>query len=186
MTREYFLVDSLAVTEQVTQHLHHKLQVKNHHLHVLSLDTQGLQQHHLNPATLIQKRDLIRGLELGALSGATLGMGLYIFAIFALLLVPLSADLKSLIFVAAFAVPLLVGSLLGACIGARAESYKIRRFHEELEAGRHVLMIDTDQQHCSIICREMRLYPLEGAGEDSTLILPFSAAPVAAELKAAA
>ena len=81
MIRHYFLADSLDTTEQVAELLQQQLQFKGNDFHVLSRDTRGLKQHHLHPANLLQRSDLVRGAELGALAGFAIGLGLFCCAV---------------------------------------------------------------------------------------------------------
>lgn len=174
MIRHYFLADSLDTTEKVAELLYQQPQFKGNDFHVLSLDIPGLKQHHLHPANLLQRSDLVRGAELGALAGFAIGLGLFCCAVLTMVFwTETSAMIKNTLLIGSVVLPVLLGAGVGASIGVTQESHKISRFHSELKRGQHLLMVDADESQQVAIQQVLSPYRLVDAGADSLLITPF-------------
>lgn len=186
MRREYFLAASLDDVGRVSTVLHQQLAVNDRDFHVLSLDDAGLEHHHLHAASAIQRTDLVRCAELGALGGIVVGLSLFSIAAFgmAIMDIPFSTRLFTATAVTGF--PVLLGVMLGTLIGVMKENYKITRFHDELETGQHLLIVDAKQDKMDSIRQALALYPVIDAGEDSSLIFPFDEDSALVPLQAAA
>lgn len=173
MTREYFMVSSLDQAEQVSEVLHQQLHVTDHNFHVMSLDSAGLQQHHLHAANILQKSDLMRGAELGVLVGICVALLLFCFSAFGLAVMDVTMQVKQLVALAAISAPIICGAAIGAWIGLRHESYKTSRFQDELKAGHHLIIVDAKLAQMKQIKKLLAAYPIIDVGEDSSLVLPF-------------
>ena len=62
-----------------------------------------------------------------------------------------------------------VGGLAGLCL----EHYQIRRFHADIDAGRHLLIIDVPRQSIDALREVLARFDISAGGEGSTLVLPF-------------
>jgi len=167
MKRFYYLVDSIAHTEQVAEAVYN-CGISNWNFHVLSKDEAGLHRHHIHSATPFHRNDMLHTGERGALVGGLIGVVAATgVAVFAGML-----DGYALFFV----VVLLTcfGAWLGGMMGMSMDNYKIARFHDDIERGRHLVMLDVRRRQEPIIRRMMS--GREGviaAGEDSIFINPF-------------
>lgn len=177
MKRLYYLCNSIDRTERISDDLH-SLGVSDWNFHVMSRDKKGLTKHHLHSTnTLIHERDIIRIGERGLLIGVCAG----IFAIFSFFFVMPDAPFRLassalLLFIClAFG---LSGGLLGALIGLAMENAKIKRFHNDLDAGNCLLMIDVRKHDAERVETMMALQQsMLAVGEGSSIINPFQLAP---------
>lgn len=172
MRRLYFLTSDLHTCELVEQALK-EAGISNWNFHVLSKDEIGLYQHRIHAATTYQQLDVVHSGERWGLIGALGGLAIGVLA-YALQPLPWPVDglAVALITLAGG----LFGAWQGALVGLSRESYKIAPFHDELEAGRHLLMVDV-KDHNRARVREImsvRFPSVEFAGRDSTLIGPFA------------
>lgn len=170
MKRLYYLADNLDIVDDVAQTLQRE-GISGWNFHVLSRDDAGLYNHHLHSATPLQQRDIIRGGERGALTGLCGGI---LFAIVLLQILELSTVHSALVSAVAIAIPTLFGAWAGGLVGLSLDNYKIARFHDDIAAGRALLMIDVKPAHDSRVVQLMRMFAVEAAGEDSIFIAPFT------------
>lgn len=167
MKRLYYLTSEIDSTEKIATDLHND-GITDWNFHVLSKDREGLYRRHVHSANFLQEYDVIhsalRGGIIGVVIGLTLCYSINMISGYAALSLPL------LLLIGA-----LFGSWLGAMIGMSHENYKIARFHNDLEAGRHLLLVDVHKREEARIRTLMKQYHPEAilAGEDSTLINPF-------------
>ncbi|MFT6917276.1 MAG: hypothetical protein ACJAWL_003633 [Motiliproteus sp.] len=173
MIRHYFLTGSLGLTKEVTDILHHQLKVNKRHLHVVSRDELGLKQHQLRVANIFQQRDLVRGAELGAIIGFVFSLILFSCAVMAMVFWTADPTLKQAIFLGSIGLPLLLGTALGALIGATRENHKIGHFRHDLDNGFHLLVVDADRAISVAIRNALTTYVVISAGKDSPIVCPF-------------
>lgn len=169
MKRLYYLADNLDTADAVAKALHSE-GISDWHFHVLSKDEAGLYKHHLHAATPLHQRDLIRTGERGALLGFCVGMTA---AIFTALLLELSSIHSMVVFAVAVVLPTLFGAWLGGLVGLSTENHKIARFHDDIELGRALLMIDVKPSYENRVRELAQLFALREGGEDTTVIVPF-------------
>ncbi|MEH6469714.1 MAG: hypothetical protein V7752_00570 [Halopseudomonas sp.] len=175
MIRHYFLADSLNTTEQVAELLQQQQLVKDSDFHVLSRDNRGLKQHHLHPANLLQRSDLVRGAQWGAAAGFVFSLAAFCCAVLIMAFwSETSAMIKNTIFIASVIVPVILGTGVGAAIGVTREHHKISRFHQQLENGSHLLMINSEEDQLAIIEHALAAFPVINAGSDRLMMSPFS------------
>ncbi|MFT3931520.1 MAG: hypothetical protein QM709_14610 [Spongiibacteraceae bacterium] len=169
MKRLYYLADNLNTADEVAKALHDE-GISDWNFHVLSKDEAGLYTHHLHAANPLHQRDLIRTGERGALLGFLAGMAA---ALFSAVLLELSSVHSVMVFAIAIVLPTLFGAWLGGLVGLSTENHKIARFHDDIEYGRALLMIDVKPAHEMRVRELMQLFSVREGGEDTTLILPF-------------
>lgn len=176
MKRLYYLTDSVTRAECVSDDIH-KLGVSDWNFHVMSRDKDGLTKHHLHSTNpLIHERDMICIGERGALIGTFAG----IFATFSFFFVmpdiPVRLVSQTLILFICLAFGM-GGAFLGATIGLARENAKITRFHDFLEAGNYLLMIDMHKNDAPRIEKMMTLQQgVQAAGEGNSIVNPFQPA----------
>jgi hypothetical protein len=175
MKRLYYLTHNINAAEKVSDRLHEE-GITDWHFHVLGKDKANVIRHHLHSATPLHELDIIRSGERGVMAGFCIGIG----AIFTISFFASSTEhinmLAQLAIVALFS---FFGAWVGGLVGVSTENHKIRRFHNEIEAGAFLLMIDvTANQKRAVRDLMDEFKQIREAGEDTTLITPFSSAAV--------
>ncbi len=169
MKRLYYLTPTITSAEAISEDLHDE-GVTDWNFHILSKDEAGLYSHHLHSANLLQRTDIVRYMERGLIVGLLMG------ACFA---IPLYF-LEEFTFGAWMAISvfcLLFGVWCGGIGGITRDNYKIERFHEDIESGKYLLMIDVHKHDEDVIKRVMAIRHPEARlqGHTSTHTNPFSA-----------
>ncbi len=136
MKRLYYLTKSITSAEEVSEDLH-RHGISDWRFHIISRDEAGLFTHKLHSANILHKTDIVRFLERGIMLGALIGLALVIPAT-QLSVAPLPASL--LLAMVLFC--MLSGAWIGCVGGISCENYKIQRFHNAIEKGQYLLMID--------------------------------------------
>ncbi len=172
MKRLYYLTDSLDSVTRIVEDLHRD-GITDWHLHVLSRNEAGLFHRQIHSANMLQENDVIHSGQLGALVGGLVGL------VAATLLEwwnPFGVDipLPALIVFAGFFT--MFGAWSGGLAGVTRENYKTTRFHDDLANGKHLVMVDVSREQERLVRHQLYRYHPEAclAGEDTTLILPFS------------
>ena len=172
MKRFYYLTKSIDEVDKVASDLH-RAGVTDWDFHVLGNKAE-LSDHHISMTSPFHERDIVRCVERGALIGITAGV---FCSIAGTLFTSFVAEAG---FGAQFGIMLicgLFGAWTGGLSGLSTENYKIRRFHDEIEAGYYLIMVDTDPLREQLVPAVMQWHidVLEG-GEGDTLITPFDQA----------
>jgi hypothetical protein len=168
MKRLYFLTRDIDAADEISERLH-KAGITDWNFHVLSKNKSELHRHRLHATTPLQELDIIRGGEIGVIVGVLAG------AIAALVFLRVGFDLNWLGFSAAVVLFALFGTWLGGMIGVSSENYKIRRFHNFIERGYLLLMVDVAKDQQKGFMDIISLYPtVSPAGEDTTVVNPFA------------
>lgn len=168
MKRLYYLSPTIESTEQISEDLHEH-GVTDWRFHVLSKDEAGLYNHHLHSANTFQRTDLVRYMERGLICGAIVGV---------LFLIPLAYledfTVKAWLAISFFSV--LFGIWCGGVGGISQENYKIQRFHDEIEGGKYLIMVDVPKPDEELIRRLMSIRHPEASiqGHTSTFTNPFA------------
>lgn len=168
MKRLYYLTDSLESADLISRDLH-EAGIRDEDFHVLCCDENALRQHHLHPANILQRTDIIRYVERGLIVGGMMSL---------CFMLPL-AYIESFTFnawlgVSAFSI--LVSVCSGLIGGLSQENHKIQRFHDAIEQGRLLIMVDTPVEQEGFVRRTMSSQHPEAAlhGVSSTLVNPFT------------
>jgi hypothetical protein len=133
----YYLSPTLASTEQISEDLH-STGIKDFYIHVVSKDESGLRQHHIHSSNYLETLDVIRVGLMGAFVGFTTGLiGVELLRYFE----PFGPGVPNLVYAAIVFVATMFGAWEGGLIGIGAENRKLERFHDDLEAGRYLLLI---------------------------------------------
>lgn len=174
MRRLYYLANDLHTCAMV-EHCLRDNGLRDGNFHVVSRDEIGLYQHQIRAATAYQRLDMVHAGERWALAGGGIGLLLGMLAL-ALATPAWSVDGFTVFLLCL--VGALFGAWRGALVGLSRDSYKIARFADELEAGRHLLMIDVDDGNRSRVraMLSVRFPSVEFCGRDTTLISPFGQA----------
>jgi hypothetical protein len=148
----------------------------------VATDEDGLYRHHIHSANPIQQLDIVHTGERWGIFGAAAGLVLGLLAHFTVPLlgaaVPgLPADGPSLVFTVLLFTVFggALGIWLGGAVGASRESYKLAPFHDEIEDGRLLIMVDVRRDSAGKVRQIMTMgFPrVRYCGRDSTFINPF-------------
>ncbi|OMH30073.1 hypothetical protein [Motiliproteus sp. MSK22-1] len=170
MKRLYYLSQDLEDTRQISEDLH-QAGITDWHFRVICKHPEGLYQQHIHSANPLHRLDVIHCGQQGALTGAVFGL---VLASSLLLLNPpgYPTDLK--MFALIISICALIGAWIGASSGLSHQNYKISRFHERIEAGQYLLIIDIKKAQEEAVIEVMQKHPHAiPAGQGSSFTNPF-------------
>jgi hypothetical protein len=169
MKRLYYLTGNLDSAEEISKDLH-AAGITDWHFHVVSKDEAGLYRRHIHGATLFQKNEAICYGERGALAG--LGVAVLLTM---LLMADDSTGLSGLGYMAIFGFVTMFGAWVGGLMGLSTENRAIARFHDDLDAGHNLILIDVRREQEEAIRRVMAEQHPEARLVEvgSTLVAPF-------------
>ena len=133
----YYLAPTLESTHQVSDDLH-AAGVKDFFLHVISKDESGLKQQHIHSSNYLETLDIVRDGFIGAALGFIVGL---IGAAFVRFVEPVGPDLPRIVYVLIVAVLTMFGAWIGGLTGIATENNKLKRFHDDIEAGKYLILI---------------------------------------------
>ena len=167
MKRIYYLLDDINEAHLISDTLHDN-GIEDWQFHILAKDDTEIQQHHLHKANVFQKSDLVHSGERGALVG--LAAGFYL----ALFVSPWTALSISFLLYSLIALTV-VGMIAGTVWGNFHENYKIFHFHNDIEDGKFLVMLDAkNDQHALVKHLMKNEFPLlESSGEHQWFVNPF-------------
>jgi len=171
MKRKYYLADTLDALDEAVAVLHNELHIEDNHIHIISNNTDGLKEHHLHPANIIQKSDLIRGAERGVVYGLTIGIMFFIVAAYSAPFWDVILPVRQVILLTIFSSPIILGFLAGAFIGVLNDNFRIIQFDHEIDIGHHLMLVDSE--NIKEISKRLEGCPIVDAGETDTAIFPF-------------
>jgi hypothetical protein len=150
----YYLAPTISTTEQVSLDLH-AVGVKDFYLHVVCKDESGLKQHHLHSSNYLETLDVIRdgfiGAALGLLAGL-IGIGLMMY------FQPFgpTVQVPSYVYVILVGVATLFGAWVGGLTGIDSENNKLKRFHNEIVAGKYLILVYVRKHQEATVRKMMR------------------------------
>ncbi len=148
----YYLAPSLDSTHQISDDLH-EVGVMDWFLHVIAKDEAGLKREHLHSSNYLETTDIIRD----GLIGANLGfIAAVIAAGLVMLLEPFGPDTPKVIYFFVIVVFTLFGAWVGGLTGIDNENKKLRRFHDDIEAGKYLILIYAGKEQQDRVREMMR------------------------------
>ncbi len=172
MKRLFYLVDSIDSVESISEDLHEQ-GITDWRFHIFSKDEAGLYTHRLHSASVLDKTDLPRFVERGMIIGA-------LFTLFFVIPMAIWGGLgwPPAAYVAMGVFAVLAGGWLGGFGGIGTENYRIRKYHSDIEAGRHLVMVDVPKADVAQMKELMALNHPEAKLQDegSSFNNPFAAA----------
>jgi hypothetical protein len=166
MKRLYYITDEIDYAEHISNELTDN-GIDSHHIHVLSKNESGVVTHHLNGPNIFERVDFIRG----ALNGMVIGLLVAIIALFIGRFV-MSYDISGLGQVAMLCLLMLFGSWVGGLVGFANENIHLRRFHQQIKEGRHLMMIDVKVSEEKLVHRIIEhLNEAQFSGEDDHVLI---------------
>ena len=167
MKRLYYLTRRIDSVAKISDDLH-EAGITDWNFHVLSKSDGRLQRRQIHSANIIQKSDVIHGAERGAMLGFIVGV------VTLLILIAMNVN-NGFVYLFSLAFCTLFGTWLGGFIGFQKENYKTVRFHDAIEQGQHLIMVDIAGPQERHVRRIMRTQHPEAklVVEDSSMIYPF-------------
>ncbi|MGI9290117.1 MAG: hypothetical protein ACR2QG_02440 [Gammaproteobacteria bacterium] len=133
----YYLAPTLRDTHRISDDLH-DAGVNDWFLHVISKDEAGLKKEKLHSSNYLETLDLIRDGFIGANIGfivGVLGAALLMFT------QPFGPNMPNFVYLIVLGVATLFGAWEGGLFGVDSENQKLKRFHDDIEAGKYLLLI---------------------------------------------
>ena len=148
----YYLAPTLPSTQQVCHDLH-SVGVRDFYVHVVSKDESGLKQWHIHASNYLETLDIVRDGFIGAAFGAVCGIvGAMLFYYFE----PFGAGVPTFAYLVIVALGTMFGAWEGGLTGIAKENRKLRKFHNELEAGKYLILIYARKEQESAVNMMMR------------------------------
>ena len=168
----YYLAPSLVSSHKISDDLQ-DIGIADWLIHVISKDEAGLKKEHLHSSNWFETHDLIRdgfiGANLGFIAGVILAAAVMFFQ-------PFGENTPNVVYFFVVVVATLFGAWVGGLIGMDSENRKIRRFHDDIEAGKYLFLIYAPKGHGERIKEMMRERHPEAVhvATDRHFINPFS------------
>ena len=133
----YYLAPTLDSTHGISDDLH-EVGVKDFFVHVISRDEAGLKQQHIHSSNYLETLDVVRDGLIGGLAGLVVGLlGVWAIDYFD----PFGIEVPTLVYVALVGVATLFGTWEGGLIGIGNENRKLAKFHDDIAAGKFLILI---------------------------------------------
>jgi hypothetical protein len=135
----YYLAPTLKSTHDISDDLH-EVGINDYFLHVVCRDESGLRKQHIHSSNYLETLDLIRDGLIGGVVGFLAGLlGAWALEYFA----PFgpNVEVPSWVYYAIVGVATLFGAWEGGLIGVASENKKLARFHDDIEAGKYLILI---------------------------------------------
>jgi hypothetical protein len=169
----YYLTRTIAATDQVSADLH-EVGVMDFYLHVISRDQAGLKKHQIHSSNYLETLDIVRDGFIGAALGFVIGLagaGLLSYTKpFGDHVVP------SFVYALLVGVATLFGAWEGGLVGIDSEHKKLAKFHDDLVAGKYLILVYVRKHREQVVLKMMReKHPdAELVAIDSHFVNPFS------------
>jgi hypothetical protein len=168
----YYLAPTLASTQEISDDLH-GVGVRDFFVHVISRDEAGLRKQHIHSSNYLETLDVVRDGIIGGIIGFLAGLlGVALIRYFD----PFGFEVPSLVFYALVGVATLFGTWEGGLVGIGSENKKLAKFHDDLVAGRFLVLIYAFKEQEDAIRKMMRERHPESelAAVDRHFVNPFS------------
>jgi hypothetical protein len=168
----YYLAPGVDSVQRITDDLH-AVGIDDFFLHVIAKDESGLKTREIHSGNYLETLDVVREGMLGAAGGFVCGLvGTALLDRFG----PFG-HLPGIVYVALVAVATLFGAWVGGLLGVEKENKKLARFHDDIEAGKFLMLIYArrDQEDAVTGMMQSRHPEAELSGIDSHFVNPFSA-----------
>ena len=168
----YYVAPGLESTSRVSDGLH-DVGIDDFFVHVIAKDESGLKKRQIHSGNYLETLDFVRegfvGAAIGLFAGVVGSVLLDNFGPF--------GNIPWFVFVALCGVATLFGAWEGGLIGVEKENRKLARFHDDIEAGKYLILIYArkDQEAAVRHMMKTRHVEAEFAGVDSHFVNPFSA-----------
>ena len=168
----YYLSPSLGMSENISRDLR-EIGINDWYVHIISKDESGLAQKHLRSGNYLEKLDIVRSGTIGA----AIGFCVAIIAIFLLSsFKPFGPNIPTFVYLMLLFVITMFGAWEGGLFGVEKENRKLTQFHNDIEAGKCLVLIYALKSQEKKIKEMMRMkhQHSELAAIDKHFINPFS------------
>lgn len=148
----YYLAPTLASTREIAADLH-DVGIEDYYLHVVARDEAGLKQEHIHSSNYLETLDMIREGVIGGVLGMLVGLVCVGLATY---FEPFSFEVPTFVYVIFVGFATLFGSWEGGLSGIGSENRKLARFHDDVEAGKFLLLVYVRKEKESIVTEMMR------------------------------
>jgi hypothetical protein len=168
----YYVAPTLPATHGISEHLH-AVGVNDFYLHVIAKDEQGLRQQQIHSANYLETLDVLRDGYIGAAIGLLFGLlgigSIWYFQ-------PFGPSVPTYVYIVLAAVATLFGAWVGGLTGVDNENKKLKRFHDDIEAGKFLIIVYVRKhQEAAVRTLMKNNHPeAELAGIDTHFINPFN------------
>ncbi|MCI0446024.1 hypothetical protein L0152_22765 [bacterium] len=148
----YYLTSTLKSTQQISEDLH-EAGINDWFIHVISKNESGLKNEKLHSGNFIEKLDILRDGILGALIGFIVGI---LVSVLVMITEPFGSEVKPIIY---FGIVILItcfGAWSGGLTGVASENRKMVAFHDDIEAGKYLILIYASKGKEAIIDEMMK------------------------------
>ncbi|NNF15104.1 MAG: hypothetical protein HKN70_00080 [Gammaproteobacteria bacterium] len=168
----YYVTPTLVSAHRISDDLH-EAGINDWFFHIISKDEAGLKNEKLHSSNYFETLDFVRTGFIGANIGFIIGV---IAAAVLMIQEPFGPDVSNVVYflVAAFAT--LFGAWVGGLLGVGNENSKLRRFHDDIEAGKYLILIYAQKAQEDMVRTMMSEKHPEAvlSGVDRHFINPFS------------
>jgi hypothetical protein len=133
----YYLTSSIDTTHSISDDIH-DAGINDWFLHIIGKDTVGIKKHHLHSGNYIEQLDIMRDGIIGAVIGFILGL-IVIAVITANEYFPPEIPNISYFFIVILLT--MFCSWEGGLAGIANENKKLAAFHDDLEAGKYLILV---------------------------------------------
>jgi len=133
----YYLTSTLESSSNISNDLQ-QAGIGDWFIHFLSRDDSGIKRKKLHSSNYLERLDVLRYGLLGALLGFVAGL---IVAVIITQIKPFGENTPAIVYYAIVVVFTLFGSWEGGLTGIATENRKLNVFHDDLAAGKHLIMI---------------------------------------------
>jgi hypothetical protein len=137
MKTNYYLSPTLKSTEQISNDLR-EVGINDWFIHIVSKNETGLSKKELHSSNYLETLDVLRDGGIGALIGFIVG----VFAAGALMFFkPFGPNMPEYVYLIVLVLFTLFGTWEGGLAGVACENRKLAKFHDDLEAGKYLILI---------------------------------------------
>lgn len=169
----YYLSPTLDSTHDISDDLH-AVGVSDFFVHVISRDEAGLKKQHIHSSNYLETLDVVRDGVIGGALGFLAGLaGVAAIRYFD----PFGVAVPGFVYIAIVGVATLFGTWEGGLVGIGKENRKLAKFHDDIQAGRFLVLIYALKEQEEAVRKMMseRHPEAELAAVDRHFINPFSA-----------
>jgi hypothetical protein len=171
----YYLASTLSDTQAVSEDLH-AAGIKDFYLHVITRDESGLKQQHIHSSNYLETLDLVRNGFIGGVLGLLFGSAGVALLIY---LQPFGPEVHvpGFVYVILALAATLFGTWEGGLAGIGSENRKLKKFHEDIDAGKYLILVYVRKRQEMAVRNMMRERHADAqlVAVDRHFINPFSA-----------
>ena len=134
--RLYFVLPDVKLARRIANDLL-LARIEDRYMHFLA--KRGVNLGELHEASFLQKTDIIRGAEIGLIIGAAAG---FVLGVMIFLTPPENVRLELVTILIATLGGGILGAWISSLIGASAPNARLQSFHDQIEHGKILLMVD--------------------------------------------